>query len=181
MSADQPFNREAVITELSQAWLAGLSDPDREAGVALIRIFVDDWAREASTSPVPGTVLQILRADLAKILATTEPGQRLVSLNRYWLSRQIDRLSATTLALGKAVINGEISDDQARDQGQELLNRAEELAEHLQQLPDSPELQTLRLRLNDAMLEALYAVERKAMSLRLACYQHNGGAPTLLS
>ena len=89
------------------------------------------------------------------------------------VERRIDRLDAQAFALGKDVLAGSIDDEDARCRGREYLDRAEALAGELDRL-GAPPGDPARRALGDAVMDALYAVERKAMSPRLA---REGGGP----
>jgi hypothetical protein len=161
------IDKAAVLTDLVPAWTAGLDGAELEEARRLLTAVVDDWAAEADPTPDPAAVLQFQQADLAKTLSV-EPGERLATLRTRVLGRAVDRLSTRTYALGEAVLAGSVSDDEAREQGSALLHEAEALGPSVAALPASPTADAARRDLGDAVMEALYAVERKAMSARLA-------------
>ena len=119
-------------------------------------------------------VLDLLQTDLAK-----RRPEALAGLSNYLLERKIYRLNAETFALGKRLLDGDVAPREAARLGKAFLTRAEDLAESLKAEAASPATEALRQRLNDAMLEALYAVERKAMSPRLARHHGDSKAPDL--
>jgi hypothetical protein len=119
-------------------------------------------------------VLAIQRQDLERALADREDADRLAVLRSRALTRRAERLSGETFALGRAVADGSATDPEAREEGRRLLAEAEELSSAL---GDAPELQPARRMLSDAVMEALYAVERKAMSPRLSRATGAPGGP----
>jgi len=159
------IDTSAVLAELAPEWLAGLDGDARDEGEALLREVVDDWAREADSTPDPDAVLAIQRADLD---ALAGGGDRLGALRVRALTRRAEHLGVETFSLGRAILDGTAGDDdEARARGRALLERAEALGEELSTAAD-PRLDTARRELSDATMEALYAVERKAMSARLS-------------
>ena len=162
------IDREAVLGELEPRWLDGLEGAERSEAAALLRELVDDWALEADATPNPDAVLAIQRSQLE---AAADGG--LDALRARVLTRRAEHLGAETFALGRAILAGTVDDQEARSHGRELLARAEALGPELR---DGPE--AARRELNDAVMEALYAVERKAMSPRLA-REAGGGPPSI--
>lgn len=158
------IDRQAVLAELEPRYLDGLSGSDRIEAAELLREIVDDWAAEADSTPDPEAVLGLQKSQL---------GDGLQALRERVLTRRAEHLSAETFALGKAVLAGDVSDEDAAARGRELLARAEALGPLVQ---DGPEV--AKREVNDAVMEALYAVERKAMSPRLA-REAGGGPPSV--
>jgi hypothetical protein len=154
----------AVLAQLEPEWLAGLDGDARQEGETLLNEIVDDWAREADATPDPEAVLAIQRQDLE---ALAGGGDRLGALRVRVLTRRAEHLGAETFALGRAILDGSADDGDARVQGRALLDRAEALGAEIGTAAD-PRLDTARRELSDATMEALYAVERKAMSARLS-------------
>ena len=160
------IDREAVLAELEPQWLDGLTGPERAEASSLLREIVDDWAAEADPTPDPEAVLAIQKSQLQ--------GSGLDALRARVVTRRAEHLSAETFALGRAILAGSVADADAQAQGRELLARAEALGPLVK---DGPEV--ARRELSDAVMEALYAVERKAMSPRLA--REAGGGPPSVS
>jgi hypothetical protein len=133
---------------------------------------VDDWWREASSTPDPDAVLAIQRRELEQRAPGGGPAERLEALRRRAVERRIDHLDTAAFALGKDVLAGSVGDEEARSRGREYLDRAEALAGELDRL-GTPAGDPARRELGEAVMDALYAVERKAMSPRLA---REGGA-----
>lgn len=155
-----------VRAQLGAEWLDSLDGDRRADGQALIDELVTDWAREAATSSDPAGVLRFLRQDLEDLRAGSTDADPLAPLRFGVARRQVDRVSAQTFALGKAVLAGSVDDAEARRQGRALLDQVERLAADAQHLPDE-RAAALRRELGDASLEARYAMERGALSLRL--------------
>ena len=162
------INKERVIAELSPEWLAGLEGARLEEGRRLLAQIADDWAREADPTPDPAAVHRFQREDLEALGHGRDAAGRLDALRTRALGRRVDRLSVGTYALGRAILNGSVEDEGARGQGGALLREAEAIAAELKRLPRSPETEPIHRDLGEAVMEALYAVERKAMSARLA-------------
>lgn len=162
------IERDALVDELSSTWLDSLDGADREAGRRLLEAIVDDWAAEARGTPNPDDVLRFQRKDLDAAGARLGPADRLAVLRRRVLGRRVELLNARSHELGRAVVGEKVGDKRARRDGRALLDEAAGLARELRELPTSPELAPIRRELEEAMLDALYAVERKAMSSRLA-------------
>ncbi len=153
----------AVLADLEGEWLEGLDGEARQEGETLLREIVGDWAREADPTPDPEAVLAIQRQDLE---ALADGGDRLSALRVRALTRRAEHLGVETFALGRAILDGTAGDD-AQARGRALLDRAEALGAEVGTAAD-PRLDTARRELSDATMEALYAVEGKAMSARLS-------------
>jgi hypothetical protein len=134
-----------------------------------------DWAREAEGTPDPAAVHRFQREDLDARLAGRDGAARLDAFRAHVLARKVDRLGARTFALGRAILDGSAGDD-ARSRGEALRHEADGLAAELAGLPPDPALEPTRRALADAAVEAVFAIERGAMSPRLAREQ-GGGAP----
>jgi hypothetical protein len=155
-----------VRAQLGVDWLDDL-DTDRQAeGQALIEDLVSDWTREAATSSDPAGVLRFLRQDLEDLRGGPSDADPLTPLRIAVARRRADRLSVATFGLGKAVLAGSIDDAEAKRQGRALLDQVEQLAAEVRRLPDE-RTAALRRELGDSSLEARYAMERGALSLRL--------------
>ena len=161
------IDREALRRELEAEYGA-------EAGEE-VHWLVGDWAREADTTANPDAVLRFQREDLQARTAGRGDDEKLDALRTHVLARQVDQLSARTFALGREILSGAEADGRAR--GEQLREEADALAGRLDRLPPSPELGLIRRRLGDAVMEALFAIERKAMSPRLAREQGGPGGP----
>ena len=155
------LDRQALLAELEAEFAAPEAREPLEWLVA-------DWAREADPTPDPAAVLRFQREDLEARTAGLDGPARLQALRAHVLARRVDHLGARTFALGKGILTGDVADGDARARGEELREEAERLAGELDRLPGSPELEPVRRALGDAAMEALFAIERKAMSPRLA-------------
>ncbi len=132
------IDRQQVIDELATEWLDGLDGAELEEGRRLLGEVVDDWAREADSTPDPGAVLAIQRDELAARGRGQDAAGRLHVLRSRVVERRVDRLSAATYALGKAILDGSADDEAARTQGKAYLHEAEELAGELDALGVAP-------------------------------------------
>jgi hypothetical protein len=168
------IDRERVIAELSPEWLAGLEGSELEEGRRLLSAIADDWAREADPTPDPAAVHRFQREDLEALGRGHDAAGRLDVLRARVLGRRVDRLSVGTFGLGKAILSGSVDDDEGRRRGEAFLREAEGVAAELKQLSGSPAIDAIQRDLGEAVMEALFAVERKAMSPRLA--REAGGA-----
>lgn len=167
---------QATVVDGLLAWVA----PDRAdtAAAADVRSLVADWAREADSMPDPLAVLEFQREDL-EAAADALGGDRTRAVRLTLLRRRLDRLAARTLSLGKAVVGGQVDDAEARRSGEELLAECEQMRGEVDAVGDAPGADALRASLADSMLDAVYAIERKAMSLRLAHAAGQDGAPSV--
>lgn len=171
MSSRSALDPDKLLSELSPLWLAGLSAADAEVGKKLLRDMVTDWVREAGADREPQDVLDILKRDLEARREGKAPAQRLETLHEVVAERSINQLSAETFALGKRLVDHAIDAAEGRTRGEPLLARARALAAVTQGLHNPEVEKRLHRALTEAMMDALYAVEGKAMSLRLNRYQ----------
>jgi len=170
------IDQGALRTELATSWLAGLEATEHARGTTAVAELVSDWAREANaTTSRPEAVANILRDDARRALAQTPLARRVITLERMLLMRRADYLAGRTYALGVALVDGTITPDVGRVRGRELL-ADEALGARVKDVERTPETEPLHRTLGDAVMEALFAVEGKAMSARLARYQaaHSG-------
>jgi hypothetical protein len=122
-------------------------------------------------------VLAILRGDLERDLQPLAPRERLVLLEAEVLDRELRALSNESFALGKQLVDGKVGDDEAKTRGRTLLSRVEALAPKVDAITIEARRVALRRQVEDTLLEALYAVERKAMSPRLSRYAQDQRKP----
>jgi hypothetical protein len=164
-----------LAQELEPSLLHGMDPQDRARGQALLRDLTTDWVREARSDPdLEVRVLEILREDLDKKTSDAKPRRRLAVLTAEVLDRRLRPLAVAARQLGRAAID-EPSTDMAT-QGRTLLEDLKPLGANIAPLPDDL-ARPLRRELEESTLDALYAVERKAMSRRLARYARSKGAP----
>jgi hypothetical protein len=171
-----PVDQGALVSDLTSTWLADLGQADRERALPLARKLVADWAQEADPMPDPAAVVRFQREALEATAAQTGGG-RLRALELELLRRRADRLSATALQLGLQVVDGNVADDDAGRRGRALLDQCEQLASELAGFDSNAATDAVRRSLEEATLDALYAVERKAMSPRLARARPAAGGP----
>lgn len=160
-----------LVAELAGTWLDGLTGADRTEGRSLLKKLVADWAREADSDSDPEAVNKIQKSDLTEAGRGLGPKERLATLRLQLLGRQIKRLRVRTYALGTSILDGKTTAAAGKKKGAPLLKEAEELLARLRELPDTADSQRLHRDLTEAQMEALFAVEGKAMSLRLNRYK----------
>jgi hypothetical protein len=165
------IDQAALVAELGARWLAGMDEAARAEGQKLLAELVADWAREAESDADPAAVQAVQKQDFEEAGQGQGPAQRLITLRTEVLERRIARLRVRTYALGKALIDGTVGRGAARDEGKLLLVEAEGLAVRVRAVGDAVAAARLQGALGDALMEALYAVEGKAMSPRLGRYQ----------
>jgi len=161
------IDTDRVVAELAAGWVDRLPGAQRAEAEDLLAEVVALWAQEAEGTPDAEAVVTVQRNDLEAAWAKQDPAGRLETLGIEVLRRQVDRLGGQTYALGVAILDGSVSDEEAQRRGRELLDGAERLGPRVRELPQSPQTMPIRRELGDAMMEALFAVERKAMSARL--------------
>jgi hypothetical protein len=161
------IDKAGVAAELAPEWIGGLAGPQRAEGERLLAELVSGWADEADSTPDPAAVLRFQRRDLEAAGAGKDPLERLEALRLAVLRRKVDQLGAATFALGVAILDGAVSAEEGRRRGRALLNEAEALGPLVKELPPTSEAMPVRRELGDAVMEALFAVEGKAMSARL--------------
>ena len=172
MSTKAGINQEKVFDELSSEWLSEFRGPESVEASELLRAIIADWASAANVSDDPEAINVIQRATLEPAVRERAPAGRLAVLRAKVLEQ---KLGTRTLALGKAIVDGQIDSDEARSTGEKLLAEAEELGPMIGAVDDQELMRPLRRELGEAFLEALFAVERKAMSLRLNRYKASSG------
>jgi hypothetical protein len=162
---------EELQNDLAPRVLAGLAADELARGRALLARLLPYWLDEARAGgALAEQVLTILRDDLEREVQPLAPRDRLVLLEAEVLDRELRALSNESFALGKHIIDGSVADADARSRGRGLLDRAEALSPKVDAITLEAKRVGLRRQLEDALLEALYAVERKAMSSRLSRY-----------
>ena len=167
-------DQRSVLAELEREF------PEPEAREDL-EWLAADWAREADGTPDPAAVLRFQREDLEARTAGRDGPARLEALRAHKLSRQVDHLGARTFALGRSILAGDVADGDARTRGEALRKEADALADQLRELPETPDLAPVRQALGDAVMEALFAIEGKAMSPRLAREAGDSAGPPQVS
>jgi hypothetical protein len=161
----------ATVEELSGDWVSGLSGADAREAQQLLGALVADWSREADTAPVDVRTIQ--RQELAEAGRGKSPREKLDLLRSEVTKRRINRLSGQSYALGSQIVDGKIDLAAARTQGKALLEAVDALNSDVKAIQDAGVQRRLQRDLNEVRMEALYAVEHKAMSLRLNRYQQD--------
>jgi len=159
-----PIDQTRIVEELSPQWIETLSSERRERARAVLAELVASWAVEADARPNPNAVLRFQREDLEA--AAGANADRLAVLERELLRRKVDELNARTYQLGLAILDGELGESERRERGRGLLTEAEQFGQRAKSLGLEP-ADPIRRSLSDAVMEALYAVEGRAMSARL--------------
>jgi hypothetical protein len=171
-----PVDQGALVEELTSTWLAALTDAERAKAVPLLRELVADWAREADPMPDPAAVVRYQRDDLDATTARNG-GNRLRGLDLELLQRRLNRLSAATFELAQETIDGKIGVEDSKRLGRDLLGECEEISSELAGFGSNAVTDAMRRSLGEAVMDALYAVERKAMSQRLSHARPQAGTP----
>jgi hypothetical protein len=171
------IDERAVIAELSSAVMGRLDKRDQTEAAQLLVELVADWAREANSDGDPQSVLVVQRKDLDAALHGKTGPELLGCLRVEVAQRKINRLSAASWALGSGLIDGRITQQAAHDQGLALMADTDAVLRELDNISDAEANKRLRRDLNEVRMEALYAVERKAMSLRLNRYLQDKASP----
>ncbi|MGM0578881.1 MAG: hypothetical protein ACQEXJ_24375 [Myxococcota bacterium] len=161
--------RERLAGAIADLLLEGVDGRALEQGRADARELAADWHREAGADDDRDEVLEVLREDLGEAASGRDRDGRLRLLRTEVLDRRIRALGRETLRLGKAVVDGEIGGEAAREQGEALLERVRAIEEELDEALDERR-EALERDLREASLEALHAAAGGAMSRRLSRY-----------
>jgi hypothetical protein len=169
---------EELQKDLEPRVLAGLTGDDLARGRALLGRLLPYWLDEARAGGEHAAdVLAILRGDLERDVQPLAPAERLVLLEAEVLDRELRALSSESFALGKEVVDAKVADDEARRRGRALLDRVAALSPRVDAITIEARRVVLRRQVEEVLLEALYAVERRAMSLRLSRYLRDQRTP----
>jgi hypothetical protein len=166
----QETDVEARLRQELTDRFSGLQGAEADEATSLVPQLAAAWAAEARTNPEPDAVYAILRSDLDKALAGASPAARLDRLRVEVYGRQADALSRRSFDLGKRIIDGKVADPDARKEGQAVLSDAEALSPRVTTIADADAKRRIQQQVQDSAMEGLYAVERKAMSIRLNRY-----------
>ena len=159
-----------LVAQLAPRVLAGMTSEEQAQGEALLAALVDHWLAEASAGTVGHQVLAILTGDLDAAIRDKAPEARLELLRAQLLERRLQLLSTRSFDIGRRVVDGAVDPATAGADGRAILAEVEAMAPEVRAIKD-PVLQApLNRMLQEIMLEALYAVEHKAMSGRLSRY-----------
>jgi hypothetical protein len=168
---------QALLDSVVPFATTGLSAGDAARMRDLLAALVRDWQREAGTDADAPAVIAMLRKDFETALAGKSGATRLDAVNAQVVERELRRLGAQTFALGKQLIDGSVARDDGKARGQALLKELEGVGTKVRAVADVGLRDQLARDLQEASLEALYAVEGKAMSLRLNHYASDAQAP----
>lgn len=164
------LDQKRLVSELTASWLQGLTGASLDEGQRLLRELVVDWAREADGDAECAETNRFQQEALSKAGAGKDATGRLDALRVVLLERQVRTLAARTFTLAKGVVDGAAHGDDPAAQGRALLQQAEALAAQVQKVQDANAAARLQRDLGEATMDALYVVERKAMSSRLQRY-----------
>jgi len=164
------MDRPGLLDDVAAAATGGLAAGDAARMRELLDELVSDWYREAGTDNDAPAVLELLRGELAAALTDKRDTERLEIVRAAVLERRIRRLGVQTFELGKQIIDGRGDREQARARGKELMEKIEAVAAEVRTLADAEARARLGRDLQEASMEALYAIEGKAMSHRLSHY-----------
>lgn len=151
-----------------------MTSADRSQSESKLEALLSDWLREAGDDDTAADTLDILRQDFLAKIQGKSAAERLQVLTIETLDRRVRALGRDSFALGTRVIDGAIARNQARARGQDLMHQADTLAEEVRAVGDPSATEPLRRELEEISLEALYAIEQKAMSHRLSRYAQQG-------
>jgi hypothetical protein len=166
---------QAGLQKQVESRLSGLDGVALAEGRSLAAELVADWAREADGDPDVEAINKVQRDDLDAALADKTGGARLTALRVHTLERLVRHLGGKTYLLGCARIDGKVTPEAAHDQGKQLLTQVEALTARAKAVGDADGEARIRRALEDAFMEALYAIEGQAMSLRLGRYAQSHG------
>jgi hypothetical protein len=162
----QKLDQARLVAELAPTWASA----DEKEGRQLLTELIADWAREADKDEDPASINKFQRQELEQRGAGKDARGKLVALRGLTVEHLVRQLGARTYKLGCAVVDGTVPREEAVKQGKALMAEVEALAPRARSVGD-PEVEArLQRDLGDASLEALYAVEQKAASLRLGRY-----------
>lgn len=156
-----------MTEELEARIVDGLEGADLTEARRLFEALAADWKREAGSGADAEAIRAAQRKDLETKVGNKSAKGRLDVLRLEVMTRRVRRLSAQTFELGTSILDGKTEATAAKTKGGRLLEEAEDVSEDLKSLPESDDARRLRRDLGDALMEALFAVEGKAMSARL--------------
>jgi hypothetical protein len=177
MKMSTTTDRKVLLEQVTATATAGMSAAETGRVKLLLDELVTDWYREAGTDDDTQAVLDLLRREFDAELGGMAPAARIDAVHAAVLDRRIRRLSAQTLELGKRIIDGGVPADEARAGGEALMKEIEAVAAEVRTLADADTRARLGRDLQEASLEALYAIQGKAMSHRLSHYASDAQRP----
>ena len=173
MSSQGLPDRETIVSEVAPGLVAGLAADEAAQARALLGTLVTDWLREAGGDRDAADILEALRSDFADAVKDLPPDGRLRHVRKEAVERRIRAAQIESFDLGKRIVDGLVDDATARRDGAALQARADAIAAEVKLLGDEPDVRPLRRDLENVLLEALFAVDRKVMSFRLNRYQQD--------
>jgi len=169
-------DRQALLDRVIASATIGMSPGDAARMRELLDELVRDWLREAGTDGDAPAVIDLLYKDFDAAVAGKPVAARIEAVRAQVLDRRIRRLGVQTFALGKQIIDGGVSRGEARPRGEALMKEIDAVASDVRALADAGARARLGRDLQEAGMEALYAIEGKAMSLRLNHYASDAQA-----
>lgn len=163
-------DRKALLETVTAQVIAGMSVDDAARTRPLLKKLVDDWYREAGTDDDAQAVLELLRGELEAEVRALAPAARVEAVRAAVLDREVRQLGVKTFQLGKQVIDRAVPPETASVQGQALMRLLDQAAGEVKKLADAAVRARLVRDLQEASMEALYAIHHKGMSLRLSHY-----------
>lgn len=170
-------HRQGLLDSMIASTTIGMPTGDVARMRELLDELVRDWLREAGTDGDAPAVIDLLRKDFNAAMAGKPAPARFEAVRAQVLDRRIRRLGVQTFALGKQLVDGGVSHDEARSRGEALMKEIDAVASDVRALADAGAKARLGRDLQEASMEALYAIEGKAMSLRLNHYASDAQAP----
>jgi dsRNA-specific ribonuclease len=171
------LDRQALLDRAVAAASGGMSNDDMPRMRELLDVLVRDWLREAGDDADAPAVIELLYKDFRTAIAGQPAQIRLAWVQAQVLDRSIRRLGVQTFALGKQLIDGTVARDAGKPRGEALLHELEAVTREVKDLKDPGAKARLMNDVQEASMEALYAIEGKAMSLRLNHYASDAQAP----
>ncbi len=157
----------SMAEELEARFAEELAGDELKEARRLIAALVADWKREAGSGSDAEAIHAEQRKDLETKAGNKTAKARLNALRLEVMTRRVRRVSAQTFELGTSILDGKTKGTTAKAAGRRLLKEAEDVSQDLKSFPESDDTRRLRRDLGDALMEALFAVEGKAMSQRL--------------
>jgi hypothetical protein len=169
------LDHPSILAELLAEWLPTAKPQDREETEQLLSTLVLYWTRDLQTAAPasPEVVNEIQREELSKQTRGKDAAGRLTALRTLVLRRKLNALSRASFKLGQEVLDGKVDPATARARAEPILSEVESLRPQIDAQADPNFVVGLKRELSDVILEAYFAIERKAMSLRLADYERS--------
>lgn len=147
-----------------------LDEAERQPINELARELATEWLREAGHDEYTAQIMYLLRGEFAATMVKLDASQRRDFLRAEVYDRRARRLGRLSFALGKRVVDQSIAPADAEIAGRAILEELAVLTRLVETLRDRERVRVLRVELQEASLEAVYAVQGGAMSHRLSLY-----------